>query len=158
MVVELPGESNPLTIENVLNSLVLAAGSTQQQVQTGTKQLQHWEKQERYYTYLQVFRMLLICLATVLLIDLLIRLGCLSRSLRPPGSSIPCHHPTEERNRQILEEDRDTVRECEHTWKKPSEADSFKVPSRKKRRSKSRPEPCKQVWSNPRNFLPFIMR
>ncbi|KAL4896681.1 armadillo-type protein [Aspergillus ambiguus] len=53
MVVELPGEANPLTLSNVLNALVLAASSTQQQVQTGTKQLQHWEKQEKYHSYLQ---------------------------------------------------------------------------------------------------------
>lgn len=53
MVVELPGEANPLSLPNVLNALVLAASSTQQQVQTGTKQLQHWEKQEKYYCYLQ---------------------------------------------------------------------------------------------------------
>lgn len=53
-VVELPGESNPLTPQNVLNALVLAASSTQQQVHTGTQQLQNWEKQENYYTSLQV--------------------------------------------------------------------------------------------------------
>ncbi|KAL4911267.1 hypothetical protein BDW74DRAFT_184677 [Aspergillus multicolor] len=52
-VIELAGESNPLTSQNVLNSLIQAASSTQQQVQTGTKQLQYWEKQEKYYTFLQ---------------------------------------------------------------------------------------------------------
>ncbi|KAL4939846.1 hypothetical protein BDV06DRAFT_197914 [Aspergillus oleicola] len=52
-VLELAGESNPLTLQNVLNSVIQAASSTQQQVQTGTKQLQHWEKQEKYYTFLQ---------------------------------------------------------------------------------------------------------
>ncbi|KAL4952453.1 armadillo-type protein [Aspergillus filifer] len=52
-VIELAGESNPLTPQNVLNSVIQAASSTQQQVQTGTKQLQHWEKQEKYYTFLQ---------------------------------------------------------------------------------------------------------
>lgn len=53
-MVELPGESNPLTVQNVLSALVQAASSTQQQVQTGGQQLQNWEKQEKYYTYLQV--------------------------------------------------------------------------------------------------------
>jgi hypothetical protein len=53
-VIELAGESNPLTPQNVLSSLLQAASSTQQQVQTGTKQLQNWEKQEKYYTFLQV--------------------------------------------------------------------------------------------------------
>ncbi|RAL09966.1 putative importin 11 [Aspergillus homomorphus CBS 101889] len=52
-IVELAGEANPLTPQNVLNALILAASSTQQQVQTGTQQLQNWEKQELYYTYLQ---------------------------------------------------------------------------------------------------------
>ncbi|KAL4985564.1 armadillo-type protein [Aspergillus falconensis] len=52
-VIELAGESNPLTPQNVLNSLIQAASSIQQQVQAGTKQLQNWEKQEKYYTYLQ---------------------------------------------------------------------------------------------------------
>ncbi|OJK02789.1 hypothetical protein ASPACDRAFT_75902 [Aspergillus aculeatus ATCC 16872] len=52
-VIELAGEANPLTPHYVLNALILAASSTQQQVQTGTQQLQNWEKQEMYYTYLQ---------------------------------------------------------------------------------------------------------
>mgnify|MGYP000910480897 CR=1 FL=1 len=52
--VELPGEANPLTLQNVFNALVSAAGNTQQQVQTGTQQLQNWEKREQYYSLLQV--------------------------------------------------------------------------------------------------------
>lgn len=52
---EVPGEASPLDQPNVLNALVLAASATQQQVQTGTKQLQHWEKQKMYYPTLQVF-------------------------------------------------------------------------------------------------------
>ncbi|PYI06330.1 importin 11 [Aspergillus sclerotiicarbonarius CBS 121057] len=52
-IVELAGEANPLAPQNVLNALVLAASSTQQQVQSGTQQLQNWEKQENYYTLLQ---------------------------------------------------------------------------------------------------------
>lgn len=53
-VIELPGEANPLSHENVLNAMILAASSTQQQVQTGTQQLQNWEKQEKYHSFLQV--------------------------------------------------------------------------------------------------------
>ncbi|PWY95481.1 importin 11 [Aspergillus sclerotioniger CBS 115572] len=52
-IVELAGEANPLSPPNVLNALVLAASSTQQQVQSGTQQLQNWEKQANYYTFLQ---------------------------------------------------------------------------------------------------------
>ena len=58
-VVELPGEANPMDLQNVLNALVLAASSTQQQVQTGAQQLQNWEKQEQYYTFLQVLALLI---------------------------------------------------------------------------------------------------
>lgn len=52
--IELAGEANPLTLQNVFNALVSAAGSTQMQVQTGAKQLQTWETQEGYYSLLQV--------------------------------------------------------------------------------------------------------
>ncbi|KAJ5084640.1 hypothetical protein NUU61_009219 [Penicillium alfredii] len=52
-VIEVPGETNPLSPPNVLNALVLAASSTQQQVQTGTQQLQNWEKQALYHSFLQ---------------------------------------------------------------------------------------------------------
>lgn len=58
-VVELPGEANPMSLQNVLNALILAASSTQQQVQTGAQQLQNWEKQEKYFSFLQVFLLLL---------------------------------------------------------------------------------------------------
>ncbi|KAJ5309675.1 uncharacterized protein N7443_002136 [Penicillium atrosanguineum] len=50
---EVPGEASPMSQANVLNALFLAASSTQQQVQTGTKQLQFWEKQKLYYPTLQ---------------------------------------------------------------------------------------------------------
>ena len=53
-VIELPGEANPLSLQNVQNAIALAASSTQQRIQTGTQQLQNWEKQEMYYTFLQV--------------------------------------------------------------------------------------------------------
>lgn len=55
MMLEVSGETSPMSRQNVLNALVLAASATQQQVQTGTKQLQHWEKQKMYYPMLQVF-------------------------------------------------------------------------------------------------------
>lgn len=53
--IELPGEANPLTLQNVFNALTAAAGTTQQQVQTGGQQLQNWEKQPGYYSLLQVW-------------------------------------------------------------------------------------------------------
>jgi hypothetical protein len=52
--IELPGETNPLTPHNLFNALVSAASSSQQQLQIGTQQLQHWEKQDGYYPLLQV--------------------------------------------------------------------------------------------------------
>ncbi|KGQ01234.1 hypothetical protein PAAG_12092 [Paracoccidioides lutzii Pb01] len=51
--VELPGETNPLTRQNVFNTLVNAAGNTQQQVVAGGQQLQNWEKQPNYFSLLQ---------------------------------------------------------------------------------------------------------
>lgn len=57
--VELPGEANPMNLQNVFHSLILAASSTQHQVQTGAQQLQNWEKQEKYFSFLQVFPLLL---------------------------------------------------------------------------------------------------
>ncbi|KAJ5774329.1 Armadillo-like helical [Penicillium paradoxum] len=51
--IEAQGETNPLSAQNVLNTLMLAASSSQQQVRTGTEQLQNWEKQAMYYTFLQ---------------------------------------------------------------------------------------------------------
>lgn len=53
-LVELPGEANPLTSQNVYNALVLASGSSQQQVITGGEQLKNWEKQANYFSLLQV--------------------------------------------------------------------------------------------------------
>lgn len=52
--IELPGEASPLTHRHVVDALVLAASSTQQQVQTGTKQLENWERQAQYHVMLQV--------------------------------------------------------------------------------------------------------
>ncbi|KAL3447952.1 armadillo-type protein [Aspergillus insuetus] len=52
-VIELVGESNPLTPQNVLHTLIQAASSVPQQIQTATQQLQNWEKQEKYYTFVQ---------------------------------------------------------------------------------------------------------
>ena len=52
--IELPAEASPLTYQNVVNTLVLAASSVQQQVQTGTNQLQNWQKQGMYHSMLQV--------------------------------------------------------------------------------------------------------
>ena len=54
MAFELSGEANPLDLQNVLNALMLASSSTQQQVQTGAQQLQNWEKQAKYYSFVQV--------------------------------------------------------------------------------------------------------
>ncbi|KAK2749690.1 hypothetical protein FQN57_005913 [Myotisia sp. PD_48] len=52
-LVEVAGEANPLTLQNIILVLTAAASSVPQQVQTGTKQLQNWEKREGYYPLLQ---------------------------------------------------------------------------------------------------------
>jgi hypothetical protein len=52
--VEVPGEANPLTEGILFNVLRSASSADQTQVQTGTKQLQEWEKAQGFYPLLQV--------------------------------------------------------------------------------------------------------
>jgi hypothetical protein len=51
--VEVSGEANPLTEGILLHVLKSAASNDPQQIQTGTKQLQQWEKHAGYYKHLQ---------------------------------------------------------------------------------------------------------
>lgn len=52
--IEVPAEANPLT-EGILFHVLRSASSTDpNQIQTGTKQLQEWEKARGYYPLLQV--------------------------------------------------------------------------------------------------------
>lgn len=52
-VVEVPGETTPLSENILIHVLKSASSSDPQQIQTGTKQLQQWEKSEHYYVHLQ---------------------------------------------------------------------------------------------------------
>jgi hypothetical protein len=53
--IEVPGEANPLT-EGILYHVLRSASSTDpNQIQTGTKQLQQWEKARGFYPLLQVY-------------------------------------------------------------------------------------------------------
>jgi len=51
--IELPPEANPLNSRTLLNTLTRAASTNQQQVQTGTQQLQNWEKRPGFYSSIQ---------------------------------------------------------------------------------------------------------
>lgn len=51
--IEVPGEANPLTENLLVHSLKSASSSDPQQIQSGTKQLQSWEKTQGYYVHLQ---------------------------------------------------------------------------------------------------------
>lgn len=51
--VELPQEAAPLTDQTLFNTLVWASSSSQQQIQTGTSQLQNWERHPEFYQRLQ---------------------------------------------------------------------------------------------------------
>ncbi|KAL9124942.1 MAG: hypothetical protein Q9217_005789 [Psora testacea] len=51
--IEVPAEANPLTNRNLYHVLRSAASNDQQQVQTGAKQLQNWEKESGFYSSLQ---------------------------------------------------------------------------------------------------------
>lgn len=51
--IEVSGEANPLTETNIVHTLQSASSSDPKQIQTGTQQLQQWEKSPSYYVYLQ---------------------------------------------------------------------------------------------------------
>ncbi|WPH01658.1 importin-11 [Acrodontium crateriforme] len=51
--IEVPGEANPLTENLLIHTLRSASSSDSNQIQTGTKQLQQWEKSPGYYLHLQ---------------------------------------------------------------------------------------------------------
>ncbi|KAK4626424.1 Importin-11 [Fulvia fulva] len=51
--IEVPGEANPLSTENIVSTLQAASSSHPNQIQTGTKQLAQWEKEPGYYRGLQ---------------------------------------------------------------------------------------------------------
>lgn len=51
--IEVPAETNPLTENLLVHSLRSASSSDPYQIQTGTKQLQQWEKSEHFYVHLQ---------------------------------------------------------------------------------------------------------
>ncbi|KAF4552539.1 Importin-beta N-terminal domain-containing protein 2 [Elsinoe fawcettii] len=51
--IEAPGEANPLTEQTLLHTLRGASSSDQHQIQSGTKQLQQWEKSPGFYKHLQ---------------------------------------------------------------------------------------------------------
>jgi hypothetical protein len=55
--VEVPGEANPLTPQQIYLALQSASSSQQLSIQTGTQQLQNWETERGYYTLLQVREM-----------------------------------------------------------------------------------------------------
>jgi hypothetical protein len=52
--IEVPGEANPLTEGILYHVLRSASSSDPTQIQTGTKQLQAWEKTGGFYPLLQV--------------------------------------------------------------------------------------------------------
>jgi hypothetical protein len=52
--VEVPAEANPLTEGILFHVLRSASSADPNQIQTGTKQLQQWEKARGFYPLLQV--------------------------------------------------------------------------------------------------------
>ena len=52
-IIELPGEANPFNSQNLYQALRSAGSADQQQIKTGTQQLQNWEKQSGFYSSLQ---------------------------------------------------------------------------------------------------------
>jgi hypothetical protein len=85
--VEVPGEANPLTEGILFHVLRSASSNDPTQIQTGTKQLQEWEKVKGYYPLLQV--RLRMSLHELVLIDL----GRLLRQIITTRSSLPSYNP-----------------------------------------------------------------
>lgn len=106
-VIEVPGEANPLTEGILYHVLRSAASSDQNQVQTGTKQLQQWETKRGYYPLLQVSSSPSTTFAQTMTANNFT--GCLSRQIPPLRSPLPRNHPAQERHRQVLAEDGDQV-------------------------------------------------
>ena len=52
--IEVSGEANPLTAQTLYQALTSASSTNQQQVKTGTQQLQNWEQQPGFHSSLQV--------------------------------------------------------------------------------------------------------
>ena len=53
--IEAPGEANPMTPDTVYRALLAGASSNQHQIQTGTQQLNNWEKTSGFFSTLQSF-------------------------------------------------------------------------------------------------------
>lgn len=96
--IEAQGETNPLSAQNVLNTLILASSSSQQQVRVGTEQLQNWEKQGMYYSFLQVLVDKFWLLTFQFNDTLLHYTGNLPRPFCTKRSSLSRNHPIEERH------------------------------------------------------------
>lgn len=93
-MVELSGEANPLNRQTLFNALAAAAGTTQQQVQTGAQQLQNWEKADGYYSLLQVRNEFFVIKALLTACT-----GHFRRLFPPHRSSLSLDPPIEERHR-----------------------------------------------------------
>lgn len=92
--IELPGEANPLTAQNLFNALASAASSTQQQVRIGTQQLQNWEKLDGFYLLLQVGGLPCLCAALLTICQ-----GSLSRPHPSLRDSLSFRYTAEEWSR-----------------------------------------------------------
>ena len=60
--IELPGEAAPLSGEQLFRALQAASSHQQNLIQSGTAQLQAWEKQQGYFPLLQVNNIFLLVL------------------------------------------------------------------------------------------------
>jgi hypothetical protein len=98
--IEVPGEANPLTEGILFHVLRSASSSDPTQIQTGTKQLQEWEKARGFYPLLQACHILQ---STWALTDIL-PVGLL-RQVPSNRSPLPGHYSTQERYRQVLAKD-----------------------------------------------------
>lgn len=99
--IEVSAEANPLTSENLRRVLTSASSTDPQQLKISAQQLQNWEKQNGYYSSLQVGCKLLLYIAALLMLDPV----DVHRSLVTYGNSLSRNYHITEWHRQILAEE-----------------------------------------------------
>ena len=116
--IEVPGEANPLNLQELYKALQGANSLDNAQRQAAGKQLTEWESHQDFYPSLQVCRAALFRFQKTIL-TIRDTADHLSRQDNTPRSPLPCRHRTEEWHRQTLapccSQNRDqTTREKRH--------------------------------------------
>ena len=101
--IEVPAETTPLTNQFLFQILQSAASNNPAQIQSGTKQLQHWETSPGFFSTLQVREFYIRSDRALLTVDFSVNIFGQIITRRRPKS---CDFAAEKWYRQILEKDR----------------------------------------------------